>query len=130
MTGDTSDLIERLKEDAERLKVHAICEDIRDAIDHIAALESEIAQLRDGSIKFAIANAKLGARCTELEAALEPFAKEAEAWADMWEDAFTPIIDTNHLCENCGHSNTDEAANFTVGDLRRARSLASKGRAE
>ncbi|UVC14758.1 hypothetical protein [Mesorhizobium onobrychidis] len=42
--------------------------DYRTLQDHIAALEAEIAQLRDGSIKFAITNATLSARCAELEA--------------------------------------------------------------
>ncbi|PAP96120.1 hypothetical protein CIT31_05360 [Mesorhizobium wenxiniae] len=40
----------------------------RRAADHIAKLEADIAELRAGSIKFAAANAALGARITELEA--------------------------------------------------------------
>jgi hypothetical protein len=38
--------------------------------DRAASLEADIAELRAGSVRFAVANAALGARVTELEAAL------------------------------------------------------------
>lgn len=59
---------------------------VLEAAERIATLESEISQLRDGSIKFAAANATLGARCTELEAALKPFSDMAvEMFARGWD---------------------------------------------
>lgn len=65
--------------------------------------------------------AEIRAENERLRTALKPFAHEAEAWSDMWEDSFVPIFDTGHLCEHCGHANADDMkAKFTVGDLREA----------
>lgn len=117
MTGDTSDLIAEFREVGFATWTDALnwCER---AADHIAALEADIAQLRDGSIKFAIINANLGARCTELEAVLKPFARLADEMRSSTKADNTAVW---------GYNN----AELTYGDFRRARAARlSSGRTE
>lgn len=57
----------------------------------------------------------LRARVARLEAALKPFAKEADTWSDRAPDDLHPFIDTFDAV----HFGND--AEFTIGDLRAAR---------
>ena len=57
------------------------------------------------------------ARITDLEKALEPFAREAADWSQLGEDSDVPLI--------CGPDNPEELSDavFSIGDLRRAAAL-------
>lgn len=53
-----------------------------------------------------------------LREALKPFAAEAASWSDQWSDDFVPVLTPSVMDEA-----DNERARFTVGDLRRARSV-------
>lgn len=66
-------------------------------------------------------------RITVLEEALKPFADEANYWADIWPNDFTPVLTGAECCDECGHANVEpERSKFTIGDLRKARAALSK----
>lgn len=56
------------------------------------------------------------ANAARMREALEPFAVEANGWADMWHDDYIPVL--TPATDDEGYN---EKAAFTVGDLRRAR---------
>lgn len=58
-------------------------------------------------------------RIHQLEKALEPFAKEANAWSDHISNSYRPGITEPRQKQSCAK------AEFSIGDLRRAAKLLS-----
>lgn len=92
--------------------------------DHIASLAAELAELRAGSIRFAVANATLEADLAEARVALEPFAAFAEKAGRFVQGRAdfggSPIMPTKHFrladFQRAARARSGEAAAMTSNE--------------